>query len=118
MSEEDKYEVGKGVGVKFDQGKPRMALMPFDALYKIAGVFTYGAEKYSEDNWSEGMRHRRMADALLRHLTAYLNGEDLDDESGLDHLAHMNCCAQMLYAMYLRGAGEDDRNKLNKPEVR
>jgi len=108
---QDTYTVGEGVGVKFDQDKPAMSLMPFDALIKTAEVFTYGAKKYSADNWADGMRHRRMADALLRHLTAWLGGEDMDDESGLHHLAHMNCCAQMLYGMVLRGVGEDDRWK-------
>ena len=105
----DTYRVGEGVGVKYDNGKPMMSLMPFDALLKTSEVFTHGAEKYSADNWADGMRYRRMADALLRHLSAWLCGEDKDQDSGLDHLAHMNCCAQMLYGMVLRGVGEDDR---------
>ena len=112
----DTYKIGEGVGVKLDKGKPAMSLMPFDALKKIAEVFTFGAEKYSADNWADGMRYRRMSDALLRHLTAWLMREDKDDETGLDHLAHMNCCAQMLYGMVLRGVGEDDRWK-NEKEV-
>ena len=105
----DTYKVGEGVGVKFDQGKPRMSLMPFNALASIASVFTYGAEKYSADNWRDGMRWRRMADAMLRHVGAWLEGEDLDDESNLPHLAHAGCCLLMLLGMVLSGKGEDDR---------
>ena len=105
----DEYEVGKGVGVKYDGDKPRMTLVPHDVLYEVAKVFTYGAAKYSDHNWADGMRHTRMADALLRHLTAWLSGEDMDDESGLHHLDHLCCCALMLRGMVLRRKGDDDR---------
>jgi hypothetical protein len=107
----DTYEVGKGVGVKFDQGKPEMALMPFDALENISAVFTYGAKKYDADNWAHGMRWRRMASALLRHVSSWIIGEDKDKESGFDHLAHAGCCLLMLYALTIRNKGTDDRFK-------
>lgn len=116
MSEKDSYDVGGSAGVKFDKDKPRMTLVPFDVVYKSAEVYNYGAKKYEDHNWAKGMRHCRVADAALRHLTAWLNGEDKDAESGLDHLAHFNCCAQMLYAMQLRGVGTDDRFKIVKQE--
>lgn len=106
---EDTYKVGEGVGVKFDGDKPRMSLMPFNALMEISKVFTYGAKKYSSDNWRDGMRHRRMCDALLRHISAWLEGEDNDEESGLPHLAHAGCCLLMLLGMVLDKSGEDDR---------
>ena len=108
---DDCYEVGRGVGVKFDKGKPRMSLVPQDSLRAVAGVFGYGADKYDEHNWAQGMRWTRMADALLRHVGAWIEGEDLDEESGHHHLAHAGCCLLMLLAMVVRGIGEDDRWK-------
>ena len=103
--------LGSGVGVKHDTGKPEMALIPSNVLREVGIVFTKGAEKYSPDNWRDGMRHRRMASAALRHIGAYLDGEDLDEEWGLHHLAHATCCIMMLYGMILDGTGTDDRYK-------
>jgi len=78
-------------GRKFDAGKPRMDLIPGVALTQLGAVLEYGARKYDEDNWK---RHeladgaKRHYGALLRHLVAYKDGEALDPESGLHHLAH------------------------------
>ena len=55
-------------------------------------VLTYGAQKYSADNWKhvEGMRERYF-DASQRHVWAYKRGEIHDVESGYQHLAHAIC---------------------------
>lgn len=80
-------------GKKYDAGKSRMALLPPRALKEVARVLTYGAQKYDEHNWKklENLEPRYM-DALLRHVFDYLSGEELDEESGLSHLAHAVCC--------------------------
>ncbi len=83
-------------GTKFDGGKPRMGLLPGAALHAIARGFTYGARKYDDHNWRRGMKWSRLQDALLRHLTAWSEGEARDPESGLSHLAHAGCCLLML----------------------
>lgn len=62
-----------------------------------------------ERNWEKGLAWGRLSGALLRHLWAWMRGEERDPESGLPHLAHMACCALMLLASTLRGVGEDDR---------
>lgn len=41
-----KTEIGK----KFDNDKPMMNLLPFEALEEVAKVLTYGANKYGKDN--------------------------------------------------------------------
>ena len=85
-----------GAGTKDDRGKAELALIPPEALVAIGEVFTYGAKKYSPDNWRNGMSWRRMASAALRHYMAWLRGEQNDAESGLPHLAHLGCCIMML----------------------
>ena len=65
-----------------------MALMSGRALLEIAKVYTYGATKYSADNWRGGIKWRRVMSAVQRHLVAWMDDEDLDQESGLPHLAH------------------------------
>jgi len=46
---------------------------------------------------------------MLRHTFASLAGEEVDPESGRDHLAHAGCCVLMLLSHRLRGLGTDDR---------
>lgn len=94
---------------KHDAGKPRWDLMPFDALDEVAAVYAYGAAKYAPRNWETGLAWGRLLAAALRHLAAWARGIELDDESGLPHLAHAMCCLLMLRASVLRGIGTDDR---------
>lgn len=97
-------------GKKFDSGKPRWDLLPFDALDDVAGVLHYGAEKYAARNWEKGMAWGRLAAAALRHLAAFMRGENMDAESNHPHLAHFACCALMLLALWKRNVGTDDRS--------
>ena len=84
-------------GVKHDQGKPMMGLLPFDSLEIVSEVLGYGARKYDRDNWKKVPDAvSRYEDAMLRHISAYKKGEMLDSESGLPHLAHACCCLMFL----------------------
>ena len=96
---------------KFDTDKPRMDLIPTDAVREIAKVLTYGAQKYNARNWESngGMKWGRLYAAIQRHLSDYWEGRDLDDETNLLHLAHAGCDILMLIAYQLRGIGMDDR---------
>ena len=75
-------------GVKFDQGKDRWDLMPWQELGDVAKVFTYGAAKYGDRNWEKGLKVERLFAAAMRHISSVANDEELDPESGLPHLAH------------------------------
>jgi len=83
-------------GTKFDQDKPRMDLLDPKALTEVAKVMTFGAKKYGDHNWRGGLRYSRFIAASLRHIMAYLGGEDTDQETGLSHIAHAMCCLMML----------------------
>jgi len=74
-------------GVKYDEGKPRVSLIPPRVILRLAEVFEHGAEKYGEGNWKEGLDPVRLYDAGQRHQLAWLDGERTD-ESGYPHLAH------------------------------
>jgi len=77
-------------GTKYDGEKIRMDLLPFEALEAVAEVLTFGAQKYSDNNWQivENGERRYLA-AMLRHLSARERGEITDQWSGLSHAAHM-----------------------------
>ena len=96
---------------KHDQGKPGMHLIPGEALNEIAKVLDFGAKKYSAHNWRQGFKWSRLAGAAMRHIVAWIGGEDKDPESRLSHLAHACCCLMMLLAHEENLYGEDDRYK-------
>jgi len=96
-------------GVKHDAGKPRPELLAPEAMLEISKVMSYGAIKYEDNNWRKGFRWTRIAGSLLRHVLAWLGGEDNDPETGLSHIAHAGCNVMFLLTFILTGAGEDDR---------
>lgn len=101
-------------GRKFDQGKPMVSLIPSAPLIEVARVLTFGAKKYDSHNWRAGINYSRLYDASLRHTLASKEGEDLDPESGLNHLAHGICGLMFLLEYQLssnRYAQYDDRYK-------
>lgn len=98
-------------GIKFDQGKPPLGLINRTAIEQEALVMAYGVKKYGEHQWRNGMNYSRLADAALRHLYAFLDGEDLDKETGLSHLAHARCCLAFLLEYQGKSVGTDDRFK-------
>lgn len=79
-------------GRKFDGGKQRYDLLPFAALDEVADVLGHGARKYGENNWQQVKNaHKRYIAAALRHISAYQQGQELDEETGLHALAHAVC---------------------------
>lgn len=77
-------------GLKFDNDKLRYDLIPPEVIEELAKVLTHGAAKYAPNNWKkvEPFNDRYYA-ALMRHLEAWRQGEQLDKDSGLHHLSHV-----------------------------
>ena len=75
-------------GLKFDEGKPQLDLVPPDFVVALCRVFEYGAKKYGKDNWKEGLDPAALYNAAMRHMFAWMDGEDVDPESGLPHVYH------------------------------
>lgn len=80
---EDKEELAKEKFIKFSKHKPKPSLIPASTLRALAEVLTYGANKYEKDNWKKCDDISEYTDALIRHLTDYLDGITHDTESGL-----------------------------------
>lgn len=97
--------------IKHDDSKPRMELLDPTFLLEVTKVLTFGAEKYEANNWRKGFKWTRLYGAVLRHVTAHLNGEDVDPESGLSHLAHAACGLQFLIWHEIHRRDLDDRYK-------
>lgn len=103
-------------GTKADGGKAPVTLYPFDAMTEACQVLHFGALKYAPRNWEKGIATSRLLDSAFRHLIAYANGQDHDQESGLSHLAHLHCCVAFMQRLRKTHPELDDRVKLD-PEV-
>ncbi|MDR2745269.1 MAG: DUF5664 domain-containing protein, partial [Desulfovibrio sp.] len=95
-------EISPSSGVKHDAGKLRLDLVPPEILRALGEVLTYGADKYTDHNWERGIAPDRVYAALMRHLLAWREGEAIDAESGLPHLAHALTNAGMLLTLERR----------------
>lgn len=111
INEKDIKDLTPEGGLKYDNDKPRMDLLDFDALEGLAKVLTFGAKKYDEHNWRNGISYSRLTAAMLRHLAALQRGEDIDAESGLPHIDHLGCCWMFLSNMTKTRPDLDDRYK-------
>lgn len=98
-------------GTKHDGGKPDMALLDSEWLLGVAEVLTFGKKKYAAQNWRGGLEVMRLLSAALRHIFAFLRGEDSDPESGLPHLHHASCCLMFASWMVKNRPELDDRYK-------
>lgn len=88
------------IGGKADAGKRPWHLVPWNALGQIVEVLDYGAKKYAPGNWRNVPDAKaRYFSATMRHLTAWMDGQQLDPESGLHHLAHAGCCVLFMLAL-------------------
>ena len=81
--------------------KPDLSLLSPIALTLLGRVLTFGASKYSPNNWRKGIDQSRLVAALLRHVFAHMAGIEEDEETHLPHIAHaMCCCMFILEQMY------------------
>jgi len=92
--------ITKEVGIKYDSEKPDYSLLAPDALEELVKVLTYGANKYSRDNWKQLTdANNRYFAASMRHMWALRRGEELDPESGLSHIAHAMASMMFLFEL-------------------
>jgi len=91
------------LGDRLNKGKLRWALVDFDALEDMVRVLEFGATKYDDHNWKKGLKSTEVCESLLRHVFAFMRGEDIDKESGESHIGHILCNAMFLsYMMKFR----------------
>ena len=94
-------------GVKHDEKKLKVDLIPSEPIEALAAILTYGSTEkpnpdgtkgYGDNNWMEGLKFRKVYGAMLRHLLAYRRGEYQDQESGHPHLWHAFC--NLMFLIY------------------
>lgn len=97
--------------IKYDKDKPKLGLFPPKAFIEIGKAMTFGSRKYNSYNYKfgNGLDWDQYYNALLRHLMAWLDGEEFDKESGLRHTSHAGACLAMLIDAVESGIGRDTR---------
>lgn len=93
------------------QKPAQFSYIPFDALAEVSKVYQYGAKKYARDNWKKGYNWSLNFDAMMRHMWAFWEGEDLDPESGCSHVGHAAWHALTLLWFIKNYKEGDDRAK-------
>lgn len=73
-----------------------MDLLSIPAMLGTASVLEFGATKYEDRNWEQGIAMSKIYGSTLRHLMKWFAGMDKDEESGLYHLHHAGCDVMFL----------------------
>ncbi len=102
---------GQEKAIRHNQGKSTWSLVDFATMEDMVAVLDFGAKKYSPDNWKKGLHTKSVFDSIMRHLAAYISGEDNDQESGLPHTGHIMCNAMFLAYMHKFMPSSDNRDK-------
>lgn len=85
-------------------------LWPETATILGALALLDGACKYGRSNFrAVGVRASIYYDAARRHMNKWFEGQDIDPDSGLPHLAHTLACIAILIESSEKGNLTDDR---------
>src|SRR4030042_5691389 len=94
------------LGVK----KVPMHAIPCGPLFELGLAMMEGGRKYGTNNYrAVGVRASVYYDAVMRHLAAWWEGEDLDPDSGVHHIIKAVACLIVARDSMLMENFEDDR---------
>lgn len=103
---------GEGKALTYDNGKAPLANLPWAAVEGMSRVQAYGHGKYKDfNNYRKGMEVTRNLSCALRHIKEYLEGHDVDAESGCHPLEHALCRVSFVLQNIAEGKAIDDRYK-------
>lgn len=95
----EKIDCDDNHSLRYNTGKPKWSLVHMHSLVPMIRALEYGALKYAPFNWQKPMKRDEVLDSMQRHLAALIDGNELDDESGLTHIGHIMANA-MFYSYH------------------
>lgn len=112
FDEEQKKE--KKTGNRFNKGKLRWRNVPMFLMEPLIEVGQQGEEKYGTYNFLAGLSINDTLDSMKRHLMKYESPyyPDEDEESKVNHLAHIAWNALVALHMHKTRPDLDDRYKI------
>lgn len=109
---------GKKDAINDKENKPRLSLIPSEALLEMGKALTHGETRYGTHNFKEGIKISYLLDAALRHILQFNEGEDVDVQSGANHLGNaMANCAIALHMLQNKPSFDDRYKKDNMVAV-
>lgn len=102
-----------GGSLRFNEGKPQFSHLSPHFIEEMMKVMTSANKKYPYLNYSKKQDVRTASDSLMRHFLAFQKGEDLDQESGQHHLAHVATNAMIIF-QNLKDFGEEIDTRYEK----
>lgn len=101
--------IKKAVG---DVNKPRLSLIPKNAMYAMAAAFSAGeVERGDTHSYKAGIPISYLIDGALRHTMQFLDGEDLDEGTKSHHLGCAMANLAMAIDLHMTRNDIDDRWK-------
>ena len=97
-----------GGGLRFNEGKNRIELLPPEWVWALGMVTTRGSIKYAARNWERGMTWSTMIGCMFRHALKFIAGERYDPDTGCHHLAMVAWNALALMSYDLKKIGTND----------
>lgn len=106
-----------GKGLRYDEGKVPLELVPASLKFAVGEVLAKGAKKYARRNWERGMSWETIMGCLERHYEKWKSPHhsDYDEETGLNHMWHVACNVAMLIEYELTCPELDSRLKYDQP---
>lgn len=94
-------------GTRYNEGKPRWGLVWYKGFIPMIRVLEIGAKEYGEENWKKGLVKREILESMQRHLASLMDGEELDAQSGLPHMGHIQ--ANAMFYNYMIDQKSNDK---------
>ena len=121
----------KTSGVKNDQEKTDLSLFSWIWFVGVGRVLTRGKRKYAAHNWRKGLAIARLLAGVIRHITLFMAGQDLDvspnckgcqagdceKHTGEHHLDCASCGLMFAREMHATRPDLDDRYKLDNTNL-
>ena len=95
--------------LRYDAKKSRVDLIDPNFILALGEHYRLGAEKYADRNWEKGMSWSRCYGSALRHMAAFMAGEDNDPETGSPHVIAAAWNMAALYYYMTNHRDKDDR---------
>jgi hypothetical protein len=90
--------------------KPQLQLIPPALNVETSKALLHGANKYGAWNWrSNEIEMMTYIGAMKRHIDAIIDGQDIDPDSGVNHLGHIAATCGIILDAEERRTLIDDR---------
>lgn len=101
------------------ENKPRLSLIPKDALWSMGEAFTFGELKHGTYSWkNDSHTLTEMLDKSMRHIIQFSNGENVDEQSQVLHLGSALADLAIAVDLFYNSKHLDDRFKGSVEETK